>query len=118
MPCTTDGNDLQQKDIFDNCKYVIFYASTFSFQNDVTMHLLKLYDSTVHKLVVVRETDSRQGSMSETLIRETAHKMLNEDVFQKIFGVEEKGWIPMIPFFTDKSFRDVAVLKTRRRLFE
>ena len=112
------GNDDALNEVLASTRNIIFYAAESSFKDTFTVDLLKQCDAKyISSAVTVRETDTRQGSMSDEAIREKASVCLNVTVMELFFGsVKDSGWIPLIPFFTDRAFRIVSLEKIHRRL--
>ena len=114
----TQNTPEEQESLLDDCSNVIFYASESSFEDSATVDLLRLCGE--KRIVVVTETDSRQGKMTDEDIRDRAAEFLrgrrDKAVLHHIFGSEDVGWTPLIPYFTDLAFRRMSLRKIRRRL--
>ena len=64
----------------------------------------------IEKIIVVRETDERQGAVSEVKIRERLQKIAGrKDDDDNVVGA-------VVPFFADWAFRAVSIQKVVRRL--
>jgi N-acetylneuraminic acid mutarotase len=90
---------------------IIFFITKTSFTDAVTVNVLsKCADKHV---ILVRETDTRQGSMADAEIRQKAKEKLEQSTFSNIFGTctDDHDSKYIIPFCTVEDFRNESVKK-------